>query len=382
MNGEGLTKIQAALLMFLVVAAAIAASLIITGCFKPQQDGVASNYVVDVVGRRVRLPENVSRVVAIGPGVLRLVCYLNAVDMLVGVEQSEVNWGFTGRDYAMAYGELFSKLPVIGPGGPGKPPAPELILSVKPDLIVMSRTYCDFYDPDRLQSETKSTVIVVDYGPAGQLDVVGIKNALRLLGEALNRRERAEELISFIERVYDDLNQRTKNVASRPKVYVGAVSYKGAQPFTTTQTPFPPLALLNTPSIADKYSNVTGAFFWDFEAIIAEDPDFIFIDEGNLATVKQDFDKDPNKYMQLRAFKEGKIYGTLPYNYYHTNIAVAIANAYYIGKVLYPDKFSDVDPKAKADEIFSVFLGKPLYQEYAEAYGGFKCLSEIFEAPR
>ncbi|MEM1660186.1 MAG: ABC transporter substrate-binding protein [Candidatus Bathyarchaeia archaeon] len=382
MNGEGLTKIQAALLMFLVVAAAIAASLIITGCFKPQQDGVASNYVVDVVGRRVRLPENVSRVVAIGPGVLRLVCYLNAVDMLVGVEQSEVNWGFTGRDYAMAYGELFSKLPVIGPGGPGKPPAPELILSVKPDLIVMSRTYCDFYDPDRLQSETKSTVIVVDYGPAGQLDVVGIKNALRLLGEALNRRERAEELISFIERVYDDLNQRTKNVASRPKVYVGAVSYKGAQPFTTTQTPFPPLALLNTPSIADKYSNVTGAFFWDFEAIIAEDPDFIFIDEGNLATVKQDFDKDPNKYMQLRAFREGKIYGTLPYNYYHTNIAVAIANAYYIGKVLYPDKFSDVDPKAKADEIFSVFLGKPLYQEYAEAYGGFKCLSEIFEAPR
>ncbi|MEM0254311.1 MAG: ABC transporter substrate-binding protein [Candidatus Bathyarchaeia archaeon] len=382
MNGEGLTKIQAALLMFLVVAAAIAASLIITGCFKPQQDGVASNYVVDVVGRRVRLPENVSRVVAIGPGVLRLVCYLNAVDMLVGVEQSEVNWGFIGRDYAMAYGELFSKLPVIGPGGPGKPPAPELILSVKPDLIVMSRTYCDFYDPDRLQSETKSTVIVVDYGSAGQLDVVGIKNALRLLGEALNRRERTEELISFIERVYDDLNQRTKNVASRPKVYVGAVSYKGAQPFTTTQTPFPPLALLNTPSIADKYSNVTGAFFWDFEAIIAEDPDFIFIDEGNLATVKQDFDKDPNKYMQLRAFKEGKIYGTLPYNYYHTNIAVAIANAYYIGKVLYPDKFSDVDPKAKADEIFSVFLGKPLYQEYAEAYGGFKCLSEIFEAPR
>ncbi|MEM2241351.1 MAG: ABC transporter substrate-binding protein [Candidatus Bathyarchaeia archaeon] len=382
MNGEGLTKIQAALLMFLVVAAAIAASLIITGYFKPQQDGVASNYVVDVVGRRVGLPENVSRVVAIGPGVLRLVCYLNAVDMLVGVEQSEVNWGFTGRDYAMAYGELFSKLPVIGPGGPGKPPAPELILSVKPDLVVMSRTYCDFYDPDRLQSETKSTVIVVDYGPAGQLDVVGIKNALRLLGEALNRRERAEELISFIERVYDDLNQRTKNVASRPKVYVGAVSYKGAQPFTTTQTPFPPLALLNTPSIADKYSNVTGAFFWDFEAIIAEDPDFIFIDEGNLATVKQDFDKDPNKYMQLRAFKEGKIYGTLPYNYYHTNIAVAIANAYYIGKVLYPDKFSDVDPKAKADEIFSVFLGKPLYQEYAEAYGGFKCLSEIFEAPR
>jgi iron complex transport system substrate-binding protein len=63
--------------------------------------------------------------------------------------------------------------------------------------------------------------------------------------------------------------------------------------------------------------------------------------------------------LRLEAFKEGRVYGTLPYNYYHTNIAVALADAYYIGKVLYPDKFKDVDPEKKADEIFQVFLGKP-----------------------
>ncbi|MEM3679350.1 MAG: iron ABC transporter substrate-binding protein, partial [Candidatus Bathyarchaeia archaeon] len=69
----------------------------------------------------------------------------------------------------------------------------------------------------------------------------------------------------------------------------------------------------------------------------------------------------------------------LPYNYYHTNVAVALADAYYIGKVLYPDKFADVDPAKKADEIFNFFLGKPLYQSYMEAYGGFKNLSELFK---
>ena len=37
--------------------------------------------------------------------------------------------------------------------------------------------------------------------------------------------------------------------------------------------------------------------------------------------------------------------------YYSTNIDTVIANAYYIGKVLYPDEFRDIDPAEKADEI-------------------------------
>lgn len=381
MNKKGLTRIHIALLIGLVVVATIATSIMLTYSPAFQKGGNAEKYIVDIAGRNVTLPKNISRIVAIGPGMLRLVCYLNATDMLVGVEKSEIDWGFNGRDYAMAYGESFKNLPVIGPGGPGKPPAPELILTVKPDLIIMSRTYCDFYDPERLQTEANATVIVMDYGPSGQVDVKSLTNALNILGKALNREEKAKQLTNFIENICNDLNQRTSNLSLIPKVYVGAVSYKGPQPFTTTQTSFPPLKLLNTISIADRYSNTTGVLFLDFEAIIDQQPDLVFIDENNLATVKQDFDKDPNKYTQLSAFQKGEIYGLLPYNYYHTNIAVALADAYYIGKVLYPNRFSEVNPEAKANEIFIAFLGKPLYQQYANTYGGFECLSGMFKVP-
>jgi len=401
MNKNGLSKIQAVIIVALIIVVAVIAAFFVTAArlYNPQEEISAPKeestappvegetpeksikYVVDIVGRNVTLPEKINRVVAIGPGTLRLVCYLNAVDMLVGVEECETKWGFTGRDYAMAYGEYFRSLPVVGPGGPGKPPAPELIIAVKPDLIIMSRTYCDFYDPDRLQSETRATVIVMDYGPAGQLDVEGFTYAMRVLGKVLNREERAEQLIKFIKSVYEELDQRTRDIAQRPKVYVGAISYKGAQPFTTTQTQFPPLALLNTPSVADKYSTGAGVLFWDFEAIMTEQPEIIFIDENNLATVKQDFDKDPGKYMRLDAFREGKVYGTLPYNYYHTNISVALADAYWMGKILYSERFSDVDPAVKADEIFTVFLGKSLYRMYADAYGGFIRLADMFKVP-
>jgi iron complex transport system substrate-binding protein len=376
MNSKGLTRIQPALLIAVIVVAAALSYFTVKSYITPEK--TLETYVEDILGRKVALPQKINRVVAIGPGMLRLVYYLNATDLLVGVEESETSWGFTGRDYAMAYGESFRNLPIIGPGGPGKPPAPELILAVKPDLIIMSRTYADMYDPYRLQTETNSTVIVMDYGPAGSLDVEGLANALRILGTALNRKERAEGLIKFVEGLRDDLKARTENISSSPKVYVGAVSYKGAQPFTTTQVPFPPLQLLYTPTIADKYSNNTGVYFVDFEAILDEQPEIVFIDEGNLNTVKQDFDKDPGKYCQLTAFQNRKVYGTLPYNYYHTNIAVALADAYYMGEVLYPDRFGDVNPELKADEIFQAFLGKSLYEQYKEAYGGFKNLSDMF----
>lgn len=379
---KGLAKVYALSLTVIVVVAVAAAAYFILSSSSTtvqQQTTTQQIHLVDIVGRNVTIPRGVDRIVAIGPGMLRLVCYLNATDLLVGVEDSERSWGSAGRDYAMAYGESFKALPAIGPGGPGKPPAPELILAAKPELIIMSRTYCDFYDPDRLEKETNTTVIVMDYGPAGNLDVEGLTNALRVLGEALGRKERADSLISYIRSVVEDLDKRTRDLDVRPKVYVGAVSYKGPQPFTTTQTPFPPLSLLNTPSIADRYASKPGVFFWSFEAILSEQPEIVFIDENNLATVKQDFDKDPGKYMHLNAFKEGRVYGILPYNYYHTNVAVALADAYYIGKILYPERFSDVNPSEKADEIFRVFVGKALYQQYAEAYGGFRCLAEMFK---
>ncbi|MEM1524872.1 MAG: ABC transporter substrate-binding protein [Nitrososphaerales archaeon] len=383
MNKKGLTKLQLIIIIAIIAIAIITTplsiNLYLSSKQTTQQPLPSKSYLIDILGRNVTLPERINRIVAIGPGMLRLVCYLNAYELIVGVEESEISWGFIGRDYAMAFGENFKKLPIIGPGGPGKPPAPELILTVKPDLIIMSRTYVEMYDPNRLEIETNSKVIVMDYGIPGYLDVKTFIEALRTLGQVLNKKERVEDLIKFVNNLCKDLEVRTKDISSRPKVYVGAVSYRGPQPFTTTQISFPPLTLLHTSSIADKYSNKTGVFFWNFEAILKEQPDIIFIDEGNLNTVKQDFDKDPSKYLKLNAFKNNRVFGTLPYNYYHTNIAVALADAYYIGKVLYPEKFADIDSEKKADEIFNAFLGKPLYQSYKEVYGGFKNLSELFK---
>jgi iron complex transport system substrate-binding protein len=69
--------------------------------------------------------------------------------------------------------------------------------------------------------------------------------------------------------------------------------------------------------------------------------------------------------------KNSEIYGVLPYNYYSTNYGTVLANSYYIGSILFPEKFADIDPEVKADEIYETFVGKSVYQDMKNTYGGF-----------
>lgn len=48
-----------------------------------------------------------------------------------------------------------------------------------------------------------------------------------------------------------------------------------------------------------------------------------------------------------------------------------MADAYFLGKTIYPESFADIDPAAKADEIYSFLLGKPLYQRMCQDFGEF-----------
>ena len=96
-------------------------------------------------------------------------------------------------------------------------------------------------------------------------------------------------------------------------------------------------------------------------------PDYLFLD---LSTLQMGDDagglfelKNDPSYATLTAISEGRVYGLLPYNWYTQNYGSILANAYFIGKLLYPDHFADVDPAVKADEIFTFLVGKPVFKD-------------------
>ncbi|WP_457590593.1 iron ABC transporter substrate-binding protein [Geoglobus sp.] len=359
---------------FLPILILFVLSILLAGCAQQAEEGGKKTITVtDAAGRTVEVPENVERIVAIGPGALRLVVYLQAVDRVVGVEDAETMWGEMGRPYRMAHPELAEK-PVIGRGGPYPSPNYEKIAELKPDVVFVS-AYPEIAED--VQQKTGIPAVVVSYGKLGSFDDRTLLDSLRLMGKILGKEKRAEEVVSFIESAVKDLSSRAENARKAPTVYVGAISYKGGHGIESTQCSFAPLTVLKAKNVACEV-NMSGAIFIDKEKLAEWDPDVIFIDLSNLELVKADFQKNPDFYRGLKAFREGRVYGILPFNYYWTNVEIAIADAYYMGKVLYPEQFSDIDPVKKANEVFRFFVGKELYSELERYYGGFGEISGEF----
>jgi iron complex transport system substrate-binding protein len=324
--------------------------------------------VTDMGKRVVEAPSNPQRIVCLSPGSLRLIVYLGAAGRVVGVEDFEKTRP-TARPYILAHAEL-TKLPTVGPGGPGsinKEPDLEGVLKVRPDVIFIS--YMEPANADALQKKLGIPVVILTHGRFASIDEL-IYDSLRVAGKILKAEQRAEEVIRYVENARKDLLTRTQAVPDdqKPTVYIGSVGYKGVQGIESTDASFTPLEWVGARNLA-KTISPRDHLFIDKEKLLAWNPDIIFIDGGGLSLVKQDYAKKPEFYNGLKAFRGKKVYVIYPFNYYVTNVSTAVADAYSVGKILYPDRFSDIDPKTKADEIYTFLYGQPLYQQMEKDFG-------------
>ena len=326
--------------------------------------------VTDSTGKSLTLPEKINHVICSGPGSLRLLTYLQAQDLIVGVDDIEVRRRqFDARPYAIANPQ-FKKLPVFGQfrGFDN----PELILNLEPQPDVILKTYRTMgHDPDELQDKTGIPVVVINYGDLGALRP-DLYKTLRIMGEVVGKADRAEAVIDFMEAQIADLAKRTADVPeeARPSVFVGGVAKKGPHGYQSTEPTYPPFAFVKAKNLA-RTPNMTGKELSHAdvakEKIVEWNPDYLFLDlstlqMGDEAGGLYELRNDP-AYRILTAVKEGRVYGLLPYNWYTQNYGCILANAYYVGKLIYPERFADVDPAAKADEIFTFLVGKPVYKD-------------------
>ena len=325
--------------------------------------------VTDLAGRTVEVPKKIDRIVCAGPGALRLIVYLNATRNVVGVEDAEKRWGASGRPYAMTHREL-KDLPSIGPGGPGKLPHTEALIGLNPDILFM--TNVGIRIADNIQSKTNVPVVVLSYGKLGTFGKPLFKS-LELAGNVLGEKQRAKEVVSFIKEIQEDLKRRTENIPDKvkPTVYIGGIGHRGAHGIESTEVKFPPFTYINAKNVVDELGKI-GHHFIDKEKLMQWDPDIIFIDEGGFRIIWQDYKKNKEFYYSFKAFRKNDIYGIMPFNFYTTNVGTALADAYYIGKVLYTDNFKDVEPEKKADEIYKFLVGRPVYNEMKKDFGGFR----------
>ena len=343
-------------------------------CTNPSNPSGKDGLVVvkDMLGREVSVPEQVNRVVSLRAGALRMLVYMDAVDKVVGVEEIEKR-GHT--PYTIAHPEL-TLLPSIGPTMGGDA---ELILKSQPDVIFIS--YTTIGDADDLQQKTGIPVIAIECPEFGT-EKDTLFSSLKLIGQILDKKDRADSLIMYINNSLADLDKRTSAIpdTAKPTVYIGGIPYSGAHGINSTQPYYPPFLFVNADNVAaniDKrlISHVKGTYI-DVEQLLLWDPEIIFVDVSGLDLVKNDLRKGSALYNQLSAIKKNNAYTLLPYNNYAINYELVLANAWYTGKVLYPDQFQDINIDDKANEITKAFLGKAIYEELVLSDKAFRNISK------
>ncbi|QSZ68346.1 iron ABC transporter substrate-binding protein [Methanofollis aquaemaris] len=326
--------------------------------------------ITDGAGRSVTVPATIEHVVCSGSGSLRYLTYLGAQDRIVGVDDIEKReQPMDARPYFLANPQ-FKDYPLIGEFRGHDDP--EKILALKPDVIF--KTYATSgYDPEELQQKTGIPVVVLNYGDLS-FHRDDFCQSLRTMGKVLGTDDRAEEVIAFFDERIADLDTRTKDVpdSEKTRAYVGGIAYRGAHGLQSTETSYPPFVFVNAVNVAYDTSKApdeqlqTGTPVAK-EKILEWDPEIIFVDLATLqltdgSSAIDELKNDPS-YAGLSAKKNGEVYGVLPYNWYSQNQGSILADAYYVGKVLYPDQFADIDPAAEADEIYTFLVKKPVFGE-------------------
>lgn len=341
------------------------------------QAGAGTISVTDMANRTVDVKKDPLRIIGVGAGALRMICYLQAADRVVGVDDREqLKYNTSGfgmpsgidKPYDLANPDLSTR-PFIG----GRAGDPELIAAQNPDVVFF--TFTTGKDAQTLQEKSGRPVIALTTGDLGKNKDV-FYQSLGLMAKILGKEERAESVTSYIDGTIQDLNDRTKNIPAdnRPRVYVGGIAYNGAHGFLSTEPAYAPLLMVNGNNVAASAGS-GGQMMIDKEKLLDWKPDVIFVDEASYALIKEDL-KD-SVYQSLPAVKNNRVYGVMPYNWYANNYDTVLADAYYIGKTLYPEQFADVDPEQKADEIYTMLDGKPVYSDMKTLFGGFVLFSTL-----
>ena len=337
---------------------------------------LAARTITDLGGRTLEVPDKIERIVALR-GALSLVCYLNLADRVVGVEHHETtqtSWvGARGRSYRMANPGL-GDLPIIGSRNK---PQPEKIIGRKPDIILLGSGGKRL--AEQLERQTAIPVVVVEVGDLGG-NKQRFYRSLHLIGKLCGVEKRSQAVCDQIEAQIAELARRTQDLSltEQKRVYIGGLQFKVAHGILGTSCSYPPFEMVNADNVVDKLTLnrklIRGRFTIKKETFITLDPDVLFVCESGLSMVGKELDEP--LYQNLKVRRSDQVYLLMPH-YYGADPATVLSEAWYIGKILYPDRFSDIEIADVADQLYTFFVGRPLYQEMAEIFGGFTKLTEL-----
>ncbi len=333
--------------------------------------------MTDFLGRQISIPTQVDRVICSGSGCLRLLVYLYGQDRVVGVDSAEkgaLPFSVDARPYAVNHPQL-TDFPLFGEfrGFDN----PELIAGLDPQPQVIFKVNAPRDGGvDSLQTKTGIPVVALGYGNLtnGREE---LNQTLQIMGQVLGLEQRAIQVIDFFDQLQTDLEQRVAGIADkdRPSTYIGGLAMRGGHGFASTEPDYAPFVFLRARNVAQELgageSNFAHATVAK-EQLLLWDPEIIFLDIActSLPASANGLEQlaTDTVYQAMTAVQSGRVHGVFPYNFYNTNFESVFANSYFIGSVLYPERFADIDPMFIAEEISTFLNGGPAFKRINEDF--------------
>lgn len=316
--------------------------------------------IVDACGRAIFAPNKPKRIVAIGPGAGALTVYAEMSKKLVAREV----YGKTNKTphfCPCAYPKNYGKMPIVYRNMPDSLPDYKAIIGVKPDLIIAS----GFNEKqiNTIYQNTRVPIAAVTCGESSYMHFDSITQSLRLTGYVLKKEKNMQDIMNYMMKIRKELYDRTADVPAK-KVFVVSETYDQTGSAFTSERCYAYLKMLNLHNIAATTNRSLIYYSVSKVQLMNLQPEYIFIEFPLLKNFEKDYRKNMAFYNKIDAVKKGHVYTILPYNRFSASLENVLMNSYYIGKLLYPEKFQDINMKDISDEITEEFTGNDIYDKF------------------
>lgn len=323
-----------------------ASCLVFSQAVNETSQEVKMQVFVDDLGRRVVLPENITRIAPSGSNA-QVIVFQVAPDKLVGLSdklstaEKEIYPQYTHN--LPAFGTLYGKKANLN--------KEELILANPEVLIDVGEIKGSAADMakelDRVSSDIGIPVIFIE------ADMDNYNDVFRKLGRLFKREERAEQLALFYENAVSEIERYASG--KKPGVYITSSNDGLSAVINGTSHAQCARKAGADVVVTSKLAQANGSI--SLETLYQLDPDYIFAytDEGYRTITTE------KNWSTLSAVQNNRVFLVPSVPHYFIDSPVCsnrIIGLYYLASIFYPQ--AGIDIVAKTREFYSLFYGKDL----------------------
>ncbi|MCL2115604.1 MAG: iron ABC transporter substrate-binding protein [Methanobrevibacter sp.] len=315
--------------------------------------------IIDMVGRTVTIPMNIQRVVATSPPMTTMV-YMLAPEKLVGL-----NFAWNNEEIEYVPNE-YRNLPVVGGWFGRQDGNYEEIISVFPDIVIEGAMGNVDLNSVNLRQEKFGSIPVI--GATDNSDLTKMAPTIEFIGKLLDSEDKSNKLVDFLNKYLNKANDVSNSIpdSEKKRVYY-AEGPEGLQTDPKGSLHAQLIDIVGGNNIADvPLEEGVGQVEVSIEQVMAWNPEVIITTDSNFyKKVYSD-----SKWANIDAVKNKQVYlsPTSPFKWFDrppgANMIIGIP---WTAKVIYPDKYSDINLKEVVKEFYRDFYHYDLTDEEVTA---------------